>query len=321
MRRAQALEHEFAGQSEPSGVPRKSTPREVTYLEGGFAAHVVIPAAGRSSGIRYFLDGTQRTLPFLRCGMVPTAVGMSAVGVVERPAGEECRIVPGSMRLARPWMVPEVPGITETAELAKHLRSSGELVVDPLIDAGYGDDADYALHLQAIYNACLRERELAERRLLVDFWSSRDWTSDDGWIVVDGRLSEPLPGAIGLVKQFSNTYLSAHDAQVLLRLQPGERSSAFRPAGQSAMGERTLWYLRLWNADGQDARHSLIRLETHGGVNTTEEIDRISSWILAERTPRATGDARWATLLYPIHILERALKRTLDAETRGWTAR
>jgi hypothetical protein len=40
--------------------------------------------------------------------------------------------------------------------------------------------------------------------------------------------------------------------------------------------------------------------------------------VLAERTPRATGDARWATLLYPVHLLERILKRRLDADTRGW---
>ncbi len=32
------------------------------------------------------------------------------------------------------------------------------------------------------------------------------------------------------------------------------------------------------------------------------------------------GDDRWATLLYPIYHLEQALKRYLDANTRGWDA-
>ena len=79
-----------------------------------------------------------------------------------------------------------------------------------------------------------------------------------------------------------------------------------------------MWYIRLWDADGMDARHSLVRVEAHAELVTTEQIDEISSWILAERTPRATGDARWATLLYPVHLLERMLKRRLDADTRGW---
>ena len=44
----------------------------------------------------------------------------------------------------------------------------------------------------------------------------------------------------------------------------------------------------------------------------------MSAWLMAERTPRATADARWATLLYPVHYLERILKRRLEADTRGW---
>ena len=65
-------------------------------------------------------------------------------------------------------------------------------------------------------------------------------------------------------------------------------------------------------------RARLVRVEVDQSVTTSDEIDAISSWLLAERTPRATGDARWATLLYPVHQLERVLKRQLDAQTRGW---
>jgi hypothetical protein len=67
-----------------------------------------------------------------------------------------------------------------------------------------------------------------------------------------------------------------------------------------------------------DARHALVRIEAPRSVTTSGEIDRISAWILAEKTPRATGDSRWATLLYPVHLLERILKRRLDADTVGW---
>jgi hypothetical protein len=67
-----------------------------------------------------------------------------------------------------------------------------------------------------------------------------------------------------------------------------------------------------------DARHSLVRIETSNDIVTSDQIDEISSWILAERLPRATDDPRWPTLLYPIHYLERILKRRLAALTTGW---
>ena len=79
-----------------------------------------------------------------------------------------------------------------------------------------------------------------------------------------------------------------------------------------------MWYLRLWDSAGLDARHALVRIEAAHDVADTAEIDQLSSWLLAERIPRATQDARWATLLYPIHHLERMLKRAIDAQTRGW---
>jgi hypothetical protein len=79
-----------------------------------------------------------------------------------------------------------------------------------------------------------------------------------------------------------------------------------------------MWYMRLWSAHGMDARHSLVRIETANAVSSTEQIDEISGWILAERLPRATGDPRWPTLLYPISYLERILKRRLAEITAGW---
>jgi hypothetical protein len=110
---------------------------------------------------------------------------------------------------------------------------------------------------------------------------------------------------------------------MMLSLPPGYRTTAFFPHDKSRRGgpepdARTLWYLRMWDATGLDARHALVRVETTSSIRATAEIDRLSSWLWAERTPRATGDARWATLLYPVHYLERILKRCLDADTQGW---
>ncbi len=67
-----------------------------------------------------------------------------------------------------------------------------------------------------------------------------------------------------------------------------------------------------------DARHALVRVEAGPEVREQAQIDELSAWLMAERTPRATADARWATLLYPVHFLEQILKRRLAADTRGW---
>ncbi len=117
----------------------------------------------------------------------------------------------------------------------------------------------------------------------------------------------------------------------MLGLAPGHRTTAFHPTdryrnlGLEAAADpgpdpdaRTLWYLRLWDAAGLDARHALIRVEAGPDVRETARIDELSAWLMAERTPRAVADARWATLLYPVHYLERILKRRLEADTRGW---
>ena len=53
-------------------------------------------------------------------------------------------------------------------------------------------------------------------------------------------------------------------------------------------------------------------------MGDNEEIDDIASWLMAERVPRPTADSRWPTLLYPVHLLERILKRRIAQITAGW---
>jgi len=79
-----------------------------------------------------------------------------------------------------------------------------------------------------------------------------------------------------------------------------------------------MWYQRMWPAQGLDARHALIRVETSKEFWETEIIDDVAAWLMAERIPRPTKDSRWATMLYPIHLLELMLKRRIKAMTAGW---
>jgi hypothetical protein len=290
--------------------------------------------------LRYFLDGAQRTFAVWRCGLVPTAATVVVAGILEREPGEDGSVVPGTLRMEHCWLIPRDTGDHRVEELLRRIDEEGLRVVDPreaerratqasplptpdIRHPTSDSDIDYGRLHELAYVAARNVREEVEARVLSDWVQRPAWDASDDWIVVDGRLRTPEPRSIGLVKQFSDAYLSGSEAETLLGLPPGYRTTAFLPTNDRRRGgpepeQRTLWYIRLWDAAGMDARHALVRIEAPRTVCTTEEIDRISGWILAERTPRATGDSRWATLLYPVHLLERILKRRLDADTRGW---
>ena len=325
MRRAPALELQFAGAGElgrPNGMARWAG---IEPIEGPIAAIRVPIISPRESQLRYFLDGAQRTFAVWRCGLVPTAATVVAAGILGRDPGEDGAVVPGTLRMEHCWLIPRDTGDPRVEELLSRIEHEGMRVVDPRhagSNSTEDSEIDYGRLHELAYVAARNVREEVEARVLMDWVQRPEWEAGDDWIVVDGRLRSPAPRTIGLVKQFSDAYLSGPDAETLLGLPPGYRTTAFLPTDRYRGGDqpeaRTLWYIRLWDAAGMDARHALVRVEAPRNVCTTEEIDRISGWMLAERTPRATGDSRWATLLYPVHLLERILKRRLDADTRGW---
>jgi hypothetical protein len=325
MRRSPAMELQFAGAGDIGNRPPTGGARAgVEPVEGPIVARRIPEISPHQSRLRYFLDGAQRTFSVLRCGLVPVAATVVAAGVLRRDPTGDGMLEPGTLALEHSWLIP---GVTDPAldELRAKIAAAGMSVIDPLtaskreIDP---DGADFGLLHELAYIAARDKRAKVEREVL-DRWTRRpEWRQGNDWIVVDGRLPLPDLRTVGLVKNFTETYLNGHDAVTMLGLPPGFRTTAFfgkdRHFGEAQQGEVIMWYIRLWDAEGMDARHALVRIEAPASVATTEEIDEISSWILAERTPRATGDARWATLLYPVHLLERMLKRRLDADTRGW---
>lgn len=327
MRRGQALELVFAGASDVGRRPSVSPRAGIEPVEGPIEARAVTRSGNSASRLRYFLDGTQRTLPVWRCGLVPIVATVAAAAVLGRDAEGRCEIVPGTLRLRHVWLIPHRRPSGALAEVVARISESGGVLVDPLHDVADDDEyvalaGDYGYLVEVAHRAAGKVRSDLELGLLQDWAAADGRDRDDGWLVVDGRLHAPVTRAIGLVKQFTNSYLSGRDAETLLGLLPGQRTTAFFPTDRFRGGPepeaRTLWYLRLWDAAGQDARHSLVRVEAGPEVRATTEIDELSGWLMAERTPRATADARWATLLYPVHFLERILKRRLEADTRGW---
>ena len=291
------------------------------WLEAGDARpRPIQPLRGRS-GVRYFLDGAQRTLPTYFGDSTPVFIGIVAAAILERDGDGRCSVCTGTLRFDDAWIVPERLQDPTIQHIAEVVRAKGNRVVDPLADR---DDAtvvnameDFDCLQELALNTTGKLRQDLEDKLLQQ-WSDQ---AHDGWLLVDGALRRPKTRTVGLVKSFNRLYLSGDDATRLLRLPAGERTGAFQVVDGWREDEEkrvTAWYQRFWDATGRSPRHSLVRVETAPTVTDPDEIDRIASWLHAERTPRATADARWATLLYPVHFLEQILKRQIEAQTRGW---
>lgn len=322
MRRSPALELQYAGMLDALPRPRHIPRTEIEPLEGGIEIRPTARIDPAQSRIRCFLDGAQRTLRVGRIGVAPLFVIVSAAAILERDAAGNCAIRPGTLRLANAWLIPRLPDAPELDAAIERIERGGGRVIDTLarddeVELEIADVADYARLEERAAAAAKRVREELEHDLLTEWNHGRVGPHGDEWLVVDGRLEFGVAQAVGLVKNVTETHLAGADAELLLGLPAGHRTTAFHPVDQRRAAT-TLWYLRLHDPTGRDARHGLVRLEAHSDVQRTDVIDAISSWVLAERTPRATSDERWSVLLYPIHLLERALKRQIEGECRGW---
>jgi hypothetical protein len=245
---------------------------------------------------------------------------ITAAAILERSSPSDLRIMPGMIALDRSWLVPLRSINVDIQRFTETVIASGNSVIDPL------DRIE-----EPVYSACLQDYATMEQRALaasrelrgglestlLDRWQLR-YDREDAWMIVDGALRGHSQNTIGLVKSFTRQYVSGSEADQLFRLPAGYRTAAFVVEDKWRPGAYAVWYLRFWDATGRDPRHSLVRIEVADPAITPQQVDRLSGWLLAERAPRATADSRWATLLYPIHYLERILKRYIDNETRYW---
>jgi hypothetical protein len=300
-------------------------PVDIVRLEGRIAGRELDLDPYPPSRFRFFLDGTQKTMPICRVGLVPVVAALSAVGVLYRDTSGQPALMGDLLRVKQTWIAPRGSGDEQLDAMIDELERSGVTVQDPMSGGALPGVGDYGKSLALAFDIAGHIRAQQERDVL-DLWC--DTISPhhpEDWIAVDGRLRSNIPNAIGVVKDLQTQHLTGDEAIALFDLPKGFRTTAFRYASSSSNGSapdasegRTMWYIRLWSATGMDARHSLVRIEAPNDVSTSDQIDEVSRWILAERLPRATEDPRWPTLLYPIYYLERILKRRLADITAGW---
>lgn len=334
MQRAGSLEVDFGMPSIMPGMDDDTAPLRIERLEGPIVARPI--ERRNETRFSWFLDGTQKTLPVWRVGVVPIIVGVAVAGLLSREESGECTLVGESLVERRTWFIPRETGSRDLDAIVDVLEEMGEDVRDPLgrfatgearaqYDAFAGNYGRILLHAQEAAN---RVRSAIEEAI-VPLWDNRVRASQpDRWLVIDGRLHGRYENAVGLVKDPTQQHLFGEEASVLFSLPQGHRTTAYQLGSSRAGADDdarelrnqafTMWYQRMWPAHGLDARHALIRLETSPDVWETDVIDDIASWLMAERIPRPTKDARWATLLYPMHVLELMLKRRIKAMTTGW---
>ncbi|MDX5895038.1 hypothetical protein [Rubrobacter radiotolerans] len=300
---------------------------------------------GKPDGVSrfaYFLDGVQTTEEIGRIGTVPVVMTTVAAAIVHRRDGRLRKLdVAGVPALMRALILPhdahdpgaralyaaaESRGFPVPRSDAEAVASGAESVLlDSTQHEPHIDPADYSALKQRAYQRASSLRAAMEVALL-ERWAEME-TGED-WIAVDGQLPVPTPNAVGLIKNARRLFFGGEEARMLLDLEAGRRTTAFVPPWRAerakagrAEEERASWYVRLWPSsaasEGADATSGLVRLEMD--VPYSEQsatFDEVSRWLLAERAPLAKPDFRWASMIYPIHYVEKILKPTVHGGRR-----
>lgn len=254
-------------------------------------------AAGPPEAMRSpvaFLDGTQRSEIIGYVGTSPVLIAEIGAAVRERRERELRTVVreQSLLVIGRRSALDTIAGAIDGFDRLELDGNAPPHPVRDLIDA--------------------RQRLDHRRGNLELHIGDRYRRDSDAWLVIDGSLGVS-PGwaaderCVGVSKSHATLPFDGPDLVAYLRLPAGHRSSIFEPA--QGMAPTRGWALRLWPWEGRDLFYGLVRVDVAPGNGTPGMADRISRWLLAERSPLA-DDARADRLLYGIHSVEAHLRST-----------
>ena len=241
-----------------------------------------------------FLDGIQRHEVVAYAGSSPVVVATVAAAVRRR--GD--RVFQTAAEVRRQFVIAR----PEVLEVAGAALANWPTIALPTDDAPHpvGDVVQARIRVEQQRAECEREAGRAFR------------AKDGGWLVIDGSLTESPdwaadPRMLGVIKSHASLPFGGEELETWLRLPYAHRTSVYQPKSR-ARAPVYAWAVRLWEWEGKDLLHGLIRVEAAPRQETVGQADRISRWLLHERAPISTPDARWDRLLYGIHDVERYLK-------------
>ncbi len=299
------------------------------------------------SRFRFFLDGSRRTYRVadvpLGSKCLPILAGQVGVAVCERR--EKRMLAPSDYRARYVLAVPQgldQDGKTSVAHRAFFKSKLGAInarlqpafQLDEILfydDSGVDNFEDRAV--AKINDYMIRLEKEAVQELV-----ARNLLKDDAWLIKDGSLeyakidrSDPFAYAkirnnykrvVGVSKSFNPELArltrGKSASRTIAELKPFERTPAFMYETSRVDGRFAVWYLRLraqaaWSRGPFDGVVKLEKIlvtdaERERGL-PTDVVDKISAWVLNERNPVCYGkDARWANVLYPIHLTETFIK-------------
>lgn len=295
-----------AGVTPASYIPEASLGRPdedvvpAEMVEGDVLRALPLPDGAITPAAVCFLDGIQHWKVVGHAGATPIVRAHVAGGIRRR--GPDRRLRTTAER-SRELAITHLAALPEAARRA--LEQSGVDVVDlPASDLGQPSRL-----LRAARVRVDRAREAVERELAAECVAR---LGPHEWLVLDGLLSDSAvtaehPRTLGVIKSHGTQFFSGADLELALTLPAAHRSSVFLP--QSHQHQRVYsWYLRLWPWEGNDLLYGLLRIEARAHPDTIAAAGAIGAWVLRERAPVSTPDARFDRLLYPIHDVETYLR-------------
>jgi hypothetical protein len=275
--------------------------RPATLVEGSTLATIPVGSPEPWTETIAFLDGVQHAELVAYAGAAPILHAEIAAAVRERSDTRLATVVVQrrSLVLGRPSALAacgDALGATSTVALPE------DEPPHPVRDLAHAS------------RALDRARGALERAV-----AARYRERSDGWLIIDGALSESPawaedPRLVGVAKSHATLPFDGADLERYLHLPYGHRSSVFAPATRGVAPVHA-WALRLWPRDGRDLFHGLIRVEVAPVNGSPTMADLISRRLLAERAPVSTPDPRWDRLLYGIHSVEMCLRAGATAPT------
>lgn len=184
-------------------------------------------------------------------------------------------------------------------------------VQPPVVDADTGLRApvfDFALMHRQTHNAVIPAMKVLEEEALRHAF--------DAPTLVDGRIGEfhwpdlPSDNLIGVIKRQQEDYLPPDGWRIYYRLEPGERTPAFRIVSHNTPA--LSWYLKLAGGDGTLPQWGVVRVEIpldrfeRLGLGF-DHVNRLSRAIF-DRRCRQASYGRAAVSLEPIVEAEKLLK-------------
>lgn len=276
--------------------------------DAALATHPLGPPAWAPAAVT-FVDGIQRWAVVGYDGVVPLISAYVAAAARRRGADRRLRTVAETSRTsvitAARWLRPGV---------RQALEAGGVHLVD-LADIEPGQPGRV---LTAAGVQVERLRESVERDVAEPLAPR---LGAEEWLVLDGVLSDSSvlathPRALGVIKSHGAQYFTGDDLTRALTLDAGRRTSVFQPRRHGRQPVHS-WYLRLWPWRGHDLLYGLLRIEARAHAESVRRAGALSAWLLEERAPLSTPDARFDRLLYPIHDVETYLRTRAPRDLVG----